>query len=188
MKQKGKRQRPDRRAKEHAWVDRRLLFIVGLIAMVAACAYAVPQWWTDQQVLVPGAPAHDYAAVNQGQLKNLARAARDEMLAKGVIETGHPIDLMVEAWRQNTAGATDYAPVNAGQVKALAKPFYDRLIELGMRDAGSYPWAGVAMAASDYAPVNAGQVKNVFAFDIPLMTPLPWSFSYGRGEKNRCLV
>jgi hypothetical protein len=41
-----------------------------------------PTWWETRSVLKHNTVAVDYAAANQGQLKNFARAARDEMLAR----------------------------------------------------------------------------------------------------------
>jgi len=150
-----------------AWMDKRLVVSLGLVAGLTSLALAAaPQWWAERNVLKAGAVASDYATVNQGQLKNIARGARDEMLANGTITAGHPIDTMVEAWRQTTTGAKDYAPVNLGQLKAVAKPFYDCLIELGQPPANSYPWTGSSQPANDYAAANIGQLKAVFSFAL----------------------
>ena len=127
-----------------------------------------PTWWETRSVLKHNTVAVDYAAANQGQLKNFARAARDEMLARHLIETGDPIDQMVNAWSSNTSRALDYSVANLGQLKAVATLFYDQLILLGLRDYYLwYPWSDYWWVAKDYAATNLGQLKNMFAFDIP---------------------
>eukprot|EP01031_Cornospumella_fuschlensis_P051453 gene51453-62922_t len=87
----GSRHRPGARA----WMDKRLLVSLALVAGFATLAFAAaPQWWTDRNVLKTGAAASDYAVVNQGQLKNMARAARDELNARVKGGAGPLIDGM----------------------------------------------------------------------------------------------
>ena len=145
-----------------------LLSALMLLAGFAQDAHSPPGWWQSRGVLKTGTGAVDYSPANQGQLKNFARAARDEMLSKNVIMPGHPIDQMVQSWSDDNSKASDYSPANLGQLKAVAKPFYDRFAEVGLRNAGSYPWAGSTRPASDYAPANLGQLKAVFDFTIDL--------------------
>jgi hypothetical protein len=142
-----------------------------LLAAFAQDSPVQPGWWQSRSMLKQGAGAVDYAPANQGQLKNFARAARDEMMVKDVITAGHPIDLMVNSWSNDNSKASDYSPVNLGQLKAVAQPFYDRFIEVGVRSAGSYPWSGTTLPANDYSPANIGQLKAVFAFEISELDP-----------------
>lgn len=127
-----------------------------------------PTWWTQRGVLdtAPGV-ADDYAAVNQGQVRNISKQAYEEMKAKLPGGAGSILDAI---WAAPAAGTDDYQAVNLGQIKSVAKPFYDRLHEAGytgqpLASGRIYPWEGVA-AADDYALANIGQVKNLFSFVI----------------------
>lgn len=125
-----------------------------------------PAWWTERGVLNPAATADDYAVVNQGQVKNIAKQAYEEMKANGLIDpVATPTAPLVQAWETPAAGTDDYLAINLGQLKNIAQPFYDRLIAEGL--ATAYPWSASGTAADDYALANIGQVKNLFSFVIP---------------------
>jgi fibronectin type 3 domain-containing protein len=106
--------------------------------------------------------ANDYAAVNQGQLKNIALAAITQL---GV---GGNLPALVAQLSATTAATNDYAAVNLGQLKAVAQPIYDAAIAAGYQGpplvSGGYPWAGLTASANDYAIANIGQVKALFSF------------------------
>ncbi|MDZ4287443.1 MAG: hypothetical protein U0984_05775 [Prosthecobacter sp.] len=115
----------------------------------------------------PAAPADDFAAINQGQLKHLAKAAYLEMEERLTGGAGAAVTALVSGWQTPTSSTDDFAAVTAGQLKAAAKPFYDRLIQAGVLPAGSgYPWEGPELTVDDYALVNIGQAKALFAFPI----------------------
>jgi hypothetical protein len=128
---------------------------------------------------VTEAAAEDYALVNQGQLKQMALGAFEEIQAKVPGGAGARLTEAAEAWswvdsqsirRPRVQSSTeDYAPANVGQLRWMAKPFYDRLIEVGR--ASGYPGSAPGQEAEDYALANIGQVKNVFAFDLGPGTP-----------------
>ena len=160
-----------------------------------------PAWWFEQEAIKPNSPApaplpatwprypqdypaaDDFTALKQGQLKQLATAAFDELEAHLFGRAGLPATTLIKSWFETdasgafiydsgtgrripkvTAGQTnDYAPVNLGQLKAVAEPFYDRLIAIGYRS--SYPWTNPVSPANDFALANLGQAKNLFAFD-----------------------
>ena len=183
----------------------RLLLSLGLVCipLVLLAQIQSPEWWQDRGVQDGNAPANDYAAVNQGQLKNMARAAMLEMDDKLHGEAGLAIHGLVDPWKTSTT-AQDYAVVNLGQLKMVAKPFFDRLLEIGYDghplQSGTYPWIG--LTPNDYAVANIGQVKNLFAFDVPwfivqsgtvandrvLNIPLPPASSFGVGEVAYSIV
>lgn len=124
-----------------------------------------PDWWSARGVLkTDGSLPDDYAALNQGQLKNLVRAAvleMDEYLDGGA---GIPLHGLLYKWAHPTVTPDDFATVNLGQLKAVAAPVYDRLIAVGM--ASGYPWNNAnGIPTDDYAVANIGQAKNVFAFN-----------------------
>lgn len=168
---------PIRGVRQLLWVP----FLFLSITFAGAQVQTPPSWWTSQGILRDSA-AMDYAAANQGQLKNLARAARDEMLEKHLIENGHPIDQMVNLWSSGGAGALDYGAVNLGQLKKVAAPFYDQLIFLGLRPYyPRYPWPDWSSSTNDYAVANLGQLKNMFAFEIPQAALL----EYAPGQSAR---
>ena len=141
-----------------------------------------PGWWQSRGVLKAGAPADDYAVINQGQLKNLVRAAMQEMNSLPSVGAGKELEDLVASWATPTAHTDDYAAVNNGQLKALAQIVYNRLFVIGF--ASSYPWAGSSRQQDDYALANIGQAKNLFAFDLSKDTnsvgiPDWWRSKYG---------
>ena len=75
--------------------SRRLALALLAIALIPLLLYgSAPSWWSQRGVLVQNASADDYAAANQGQLKNVAKAAVAEMDAKleggaGGVHVGH---------------------------------------------------------------------------------------------------
>ena len=143
--------------------------MVGLLPFLLNAA--PPAWWTDRSVIVSGATANDYAAVNQGQLKNIAKRALAEMDASFVaanlpVNPSDPVHVLVNGWSLPSATANDYKTVNLGQLKNVAKLFYLRFKAGNYTD--RFPWDGSPTAANDYAPANIGQVKNLFSFDFTL--------------------
>jgi hypothetical protein len=142
-----------------------LLAILPLLALAAA-----PAWWTNRGVLEPAAPANDYASVNQGQLKNIAKAAVQEMDSRLPGGAGETLHALIHGWSTAAARPDDFGPVNLGQLKTVAKPFYDRLIAVGY--VLGYPWTASSNPAEDYAAANIGQVKNLFKFDLTAVDPI----------------
>lgn len=133
--------------------------LIPLLAFAAA-----PGWWSQRGVITPNASPDDYALANQGQLKNIAKAAVGEFDAHLPGGAGNPLHNLVNSWSQSNAQRNDYAPVNLGQLKNVAKPFYDRLITIRYVD--NYPWIGALNPPDDFAIANIGQIKNLFTFDL----------------------
>lgn len=107
-----------------------------------------PQWWLVRGVIDTNKAVHDYAAVNMGQVRNIASMALEELEA---LPGGAGFSLTF-------TNAFDYAAVNVGQLKALATNFYNRL-------SMDYPWSDATNAPNDFAIANVGQVKHLFSFD-----------------------
>src|SRR5438270_460006 len=146
--------------------SRRLALALLAIALIPLLLYgSAPSWWSQRGVLVQNASADDYAAANQGQLKNVAKAAVAEMDAKLEGGAGAELHSLISSWSTPSPQTNDFAPVNLGQLKKVAKPFYDRMISAGLVD--TYPWLSSFNPADDFAIANIGQVKNVFSFEIP---------------------
>ena len=155
----------------------RLLVCVAVASVLPILLFAAgPQWWTDLGVTATDTngnplPANDYAAVNQGQLKNIATAGINHCntyLPTTVTGTLNALALQLSATSANT---NDYAPVNIGQAKNVAKPFYDALAAVGyqglpLQTGEIYPWSNSTKPRNDYAMANIGQVKNLFSFDL----------------------
>ena len=144
----------------------RLLLALACLVPLLALA-APPGWWADRQVLDSNATKNDYGPANQGQLKNIATRAYEELQTKLPASTwnspeGQALTGLVASW--NPTQGNNYTPVNQGQLKAVAKIFYDVLILQGY--ATGYPWTDTTADDANYAPANIGQVKNVFAFDL----------------------
>ncbi|NCA82824.1 MAG: hypothetical protein EOM72_08780, partial [Opitutae bacterium] len=116
-----------------------------------------PAWWGARGVLDTNRPPQDFAAANQGQVKQFAGHAYQEMEEVMSGGAGPVISNLVNIGFANPA---DYAPINLGQLKALAAKFHDRL-DL------PYPWGNATQPADDFAMANIGQVKNVFNFALP---------------------
>ena len=173
-----------------------------LLVLTAGLAFTIqadpPAWWSEQGIIAEGesgpVPADDFAAINQGQLKNFALAAYrmlDSSLPGGAGETlrthigqfydfgsGEPV---VKTTTDN------FAVTNQNQLKTVVAPFYDRLLEAGYITAtgtapsitytyswypsgqrtghGKYPWDGSPTPPDDFAAANIGQAKFLLAFD-----------------------
>ena len=124
----------------------------------AACA-AAPSWWAARGVTDGAAPAGDFAAAVQGQVKWIARQAAAELgawLAPAGGAGPAVSDLLASFSLTN-----NFRAVTLGQLKNAAAPFHDRLAALGL--ATNCPWAG---RPADSALANVGQVKALFAFDL----------------------
>jgi RHS repeat-associated protein len=144
--------------------------VLAFIALTTLSLWAdAPTWWAERGVLntAPGVAADDYAAVNQGQVRNIAKQAYDEMKENGVVDPiaaaastnpEDPARILYLSWDNPSTSIDDYRAVNIGQLKNVAKPFYDQLVI-------PYPWSSNG-TANDYAMANIGQVKNLFSFSI----------------------
>jgi alpha-tubulin suppressor-like RCC1 family protein len=135
-----------------------------LMALVPLLLYAAPAWWSQHNVLIQNGAPDDYAPLNQGQLKNIAKAATAEMDAKLTGGAGEELHNLVNSWSTPSPQTNDFAPVNLGQLKKVAQPFYDRLIALGIVD--RYPWLSSPNPPDDFAGASIGQAKNLFSFEI----------------------
>jgi alpha-tubulin suppressor-like RCC1 family protein len=169
---------------------RRLSLALAMVALVPLLLFgSAPSWWSQRGVLVEDALPDDYAPVNQGQLKNIAKAAVGEMDARLTGGAGEPLHTLISSWSPSAPETNDYAPVNLGQLKNVAKLFYDRLIAAGIAD--HYPWLGSPSSADDFAVANIGQVKHLFSFEVPapnvLDNPLGDRLAAGHESANLAL-
>jgi hypothetical protein len=147
------------------------MFALAAAVFLPLLVYAsAPSWWAERGVLVSGASTNDYAPANQGQLKNIAKAAAAEMDSKLEGGAGDQLHSLIASWSTPTSQTNDFAPVNLGQLKNVAKPFYDRLIATGL--VNSYPWLSSSNPADDFAMANIGQLKSLFSFELPPLDPL----------------
>src|SRR2546423_10339355 len=149
---------------------RALFLVLGITLVPLLMRGSAPTWWSQRGVLVENAATDDYAPANQGQLKNIAKAAVAEMDAKLTGGAGDELHNLINGWSTPGPQTDDFAPANLGQLKNVARPFYDRLIAAGRVDL--YPWLSSLNPADDFALVNVGQVKNLFAFEIPAVNLL----------------
>jgi hypothetical protein len=163
---------------DRSFVGRRLLVSIAFIAVVATSAVTAvdyPSWWNGV-LKSPPATADDYAALNQGQLKNFALAACDEFKARlitvpggagpGILAIENQLTVVQNGQRvpRVTTATDNYAAATVGQLKALAKPFYDRLRQLRVLDYDPYyPWSD---PDDNNAVANLGQAKHVFNYDF----------------------
>lgn len=144
-----------------------LLVLALLMPGLRATAQSAPSWWSSRNVIAPGATADDYAVVNQGQVKQLVKAAADEVAAKlGASSQSYWTQLtgLISSWQSPASTTDDYAAVSVGQLKAVALPFYQRLKDAGKISALP-SWATQA-GTDDYATANIGQAKALFAFSL----------------------
>jgi len=154
---------------------------IKLIVGLAACLLlpvslfaAAPTWWAAREVVNTTGTANDFAAVNQGQVKNIAVAGVAELNANLPGGAGTVLNQLAVSLSGTTPNTKDYAVVNLGQLKSVVSPFYDQLLSAGYLryplESGTYPWisssTNIIAPANDYAIANIGQVKNLFSFDI----------------------
>jgi hypothetical protein len=183
---------------------------------------AYPAWWFEREVIArtdptKANPAHpadyppaaDFAALNQGQLKQFATAAFAELQAHLPGGAGPAITALVQSWYVlegdafqldargrrvplATGKTSDFAPVTQGQLKEVVRHFFDRLqAELYYPTEQPYPWsAPSAKPAADYAMANLGHIKSLFQFDLTTDSdgdgiPDWWEKAHGLNHKNR---
>jgi hypothetical protein len=146
-------------------IARAALALVGLALVPLVIRASTPSWWSTRGVLVQDTIPDDYAPANQGQVKNIARAAAKEMEARLSGGAGNDIRALINSWSVPGPENNDFAPINVGQLKNVTKPFYDRLISLRVVD--TYPWLKSLAPTDDFAAANIGQVKELFSFEIP---------------------
>ncbi len=140
--------------------------VCGFYAFSGLLLAAPPAWWTERGVIDANKTADDFALVNEGQLKQIAKQAALEMDAKLPGGAGAAIHDLINGWSNLSAPRDDYRLVNTGQVKGVAKLFYERLLQVGVNT--QYPWTGSSSSPDDFAFVNSGQVKAVFSFEITM--------------------
>src|SRR2546421_11485987 len=100
---------PDRRKAISAV---RLVLALVVTALVPLLLYAAPAWWSQRGVLIQNATPDDFAPVNQGQLKNIARAAATEMDNRIPGGAGDVLRNLINGWSIPAAQTNDFAPVN----------------------------------------------------------------------------
>ena len=154
-------------------VQQGTLMAVIFVAMAMTVQATQPSWWTATGGPLNSNPANDYAAANQGQLKQFTQKAvlyMDSGLSGGA---GTPLDSLVMGWsnyyQTNGFSSTNPAPmdlkaVNQGQVKYIANRVYPVLAASGYMST-NYP-AWTQTNASDYKVANLGELKKVFAFEF----------------------
>jgi len=161
-----------------------LRLAVIIVAIGSLTVNADPAWW-----YVSGRSPDDFAAVNQGQVKNMVKAAVDELERHFPGGAGNKLKGLIESWNPTAPSpkADDFAVATTGQVKYAAQLVYDRLIEGGF--ATAYPWDlplpgnKPRPTPDDNAVANIGQLKNLFSFDVwagATSDTLPdwWSIKY----------
>jgi hypothetical protein len=147
------------------------LFLTAAHHLHAQTEPAYPEWWYNQG-LISGTAYNDFAAANQGEAKNFAVGAVNELnldLAQ-FGGAGPTLDALALALTATSPQTSDYSVINLGTLKNLVQPFYDRLLAVGYSGtsgpltSGTYPWTG--KSANDYAVANIGQLKYLFSFDV----------------------
>ncbi|MGV3658632.1 MAG: thrombospondin type 3 repeat-containing protein [Prosthecobacter sp.] len=144
-----------------------MVALVSTALLLQSATAVAPTWWSSRGVFKEGTPVvDDYRALNQGQLKNLVRAAVEEMNATLPDGAGPDLNALLATWRTNATNGTsdDYTAVNVGQLKALGKLVRARLAEEGL----TAPAMGTTTTSDDddFALANVGQAKAMFAFPI----------------------
>lgn len=157
-----------------------------------------PDWWFERDVIsrLPAAAnksapvwpgdyptSDDFSAVNQGQLKYIAKQGYEEMKAKLPGGAGANLDA---TWSSPPASTDDFVAINIGQAKTVADAFYARLAAVGytgrpLAPNQTRPWSG---SADDYALANIGQIKNLFSFYLMTLDDVPPSAPEGVEVSN----
>src|SRR3954469_1583118 len=91
----------------------RLAAWLAIITLVPLLLYAdAPSWWSQRGVLLQNTTPDDYAPANQGQVKNISRAAAQEMDAKLAGGAGNEIRSFLDSWFAMNPASNDFAPIN----------------------------------------------------------------------------
>jgi hypothetical protein len=174
-----------------ATITQTLGLILTCSALCALTAYAAdPSWWsspgtgsqaavlapqvvTNNGVVTTNYIPNDYAVATQGQLKQFAARAVDELNANLSGGAGTNLNTMMSNWAVDyvTNGynsthikPSDYTAINVGQLKYIGNKIWARLV------AGGYTNAVPSWLAqntnSDNALANLGQLKEVFNFSL----------------------
>src|SRR5205807_7017594 len=89
--------------------SRRLALALLATALIPLLLYgSVPSWWSQRNVLVQNPSADDYAPANQGQLKNIAKAAVAEMDAKLEGGAGAGLHSLIGSWSAAGPQTSDF--------------------------------------------------------------------------------
>ena len=161
--------------------------IVTLLVCVLPFVLAeVPSWWSDRGLVkkdTAGQPveASDFAAANQGQLKNVAIAAYEEFLAKipaalGGIGPIVPPDPAVA----NDKGSPGWRIRDLVQKWVLLKA--DGTVQ---RTNGKPVLAPGAAAHKDFAAITQGQLKSVAAPFYDRLAEIYWSYNLGTPDTSQ---
>lgn len=166
------------------------LMLCSLVGTGIATTY--PTWWSNRGVIKPNAAADDYAAINRGQLKNIALGAFKECETRLPGGAGLELTQFIDTFTQvvngqrepkTSAQTDDFAVATIGQVKAMALPFYQRFTQLGFGARFIWPASG---SADDYAVANLGQAKSIFNFELDptalVAAPDPLGWTSGPGS------
>jgi hypothetical protein len=147
-----------------------LAILIASIIAASALAQVVPSWWYTRNVFEPNSAPDDYAAVNQGQLKNFAREAFHEFVHRLPGDWSQSdLASLIQSWDSSGEAADDYQVVTVTQLKELLTYFYAALDDYRLNNAPgwrsvAYPW-GVGVGNDSPAEdevVNIGQVKQAF--------------------------
>jgi hypothetical protein len=175
-------------------------FAALMVALLLAAAHnlnaqtepAYPEWWYNQG-LISGTAYNDFAAANQGEAKNFAVGAVNELDTdlSQFGGAGPALESLALSLTATSPQTSDYSVINLGTLKNLLQPFYDRLLAvgytLGPLSSGSYPWTAGGLSPSDYNAANIGQLKFLFDFDLTLSSdgsgiPNWWEHAFFPGE------
>jgi hypothetical protein len=159
------------------------LVLSGLL--VNSVIQGAPSWWSSRQVVNSNLSGDDFAIINQGQLKALAKKAYDELESKyaNYGGAGSELDLLIQSWTTSLE-SDDFAAVTIGQVKKLSGKYYERLLSVGA--ISELPaWLNSVNGDDDYSAANIGQVKHAFSFEIPMVMPMtPTGSPNGEGSSG----
>lgn len=167
------------------------LFLTGSLTVVIAENTpwgTAPAWWSQRGVINPqsGRTVDDFAVINLGQLKNLARAARDELNSKLAGGAGDEIEALIQRWQAQQVGADDFSVATVGQLKAVSRLFLLRLHAVGQMEALP-AWIEEA-GSDDFAVANIGQAKALFAFSVTSTLPSSSGSGFAAGESGSGFV
>ena len=179
--------------------SKRLMLSAALAAAGAAFASA-PDWWAERGISGAGydhlsdeARKDAMSVLNAGQLKNIAKKAREELDEKlsSIGGAGVQVSGIVDAFKpyaESDNPDENFEAVNMGQVKFVAKAFFDRLYEaqqshlydvnfngIVLLDGTKYPWTPKPSAEGpeleawrreQFCAAAVGQLKYVFSWSI----------------------
>src|SRR5436309_1731594 len=101
--------KPHKQSQDTGVVSMRIVLLIAAIAFLPILAFATaPGWWSTRGVVRTNVQPNDYGPANEGQLKNIAKAAAAELDAQLPGGAGTAVHTLIDQWTTPQAGRNDF--------------------------------------------------------------------------------